>query len=39
MRAFARRERSDEGGVMHAVAAGLSEAEVKAVAVFISGLP
>ena len=38
MRAFARRERSDEGGAMRAVAAGLNEAEVKAVAVYISGL-
>ena len=38
MRAFVRRERSDGGGAMRAVAAGLNEAEVKAVAVYISGL-
>jgi cytochrome c553 len=38
MRAFVQRERSDEGGVMRVVAVGLSEAEIRAVAVYISGL-
>lgn len=38
MRAFTRRERSDEGGVMRVVATGLSDAELKAVALYISGL-
>jgi len=38
MRAFTRRERSDDGGVMRTIAAGLSEAELKAVALYISGL-
>lgn len=38
MRAFVGRERSDEGGAMRGIAAGLSEAELKAVASYISGL-
>lgn len=38
VRAFVRRERSAEDTAMQAIAAGLSEAEVKAVAAYISGL-
>jgi cytochrome c553 len=38
VRAFVRRERGAEDTAMQAIAAGLSEAEVKAVAAYISGL-
>lgn len=38
MRAFTRRERSDEGGLMRVIAVGLSEAELRAVATYISDL-
>lgn len=38
VRAFARRERKAEGTAMQAIAAGLSDADVKAVALYISGM-
>ena len=38
LRQFSRRERNNDNAVMHSVAAGLTELELKAVASYISGL-
>jgi cytochrome c553 len=38
VRAFTRCERSAEGTAMQAIAAGLGDADVKAVALYISGM-
>jgi cytochrome c553 len=39
LRAFIKRERSNDDAVMHAIASKLSELELKAVAAYLSGLP
>jgi cytochrome c553 len=39
LKAFDKRERTNDNAVMHGIAARLSELELKAVAVYISGLP
>jgi cytochrome c553 len=38
LKAFGQRERSNDNAVMHAIAAGLTELERKAVAAYLSGL-